>query len=123
MLTTKIKEVINKYIKQYRGITVDDEFFNKLLQLEITTFDGGIFIARDDELDIFVEEERRGKWKIRSICEDYLRKKHEEYDILYAHVFADNHASLRLVTHFGFIEESRNGDMIKLRKVKDGRNY
>jgi hypothetical protein len=84
--------------------------------LDITPFDGGVFIAKDNEFDLFVVPEKRGKWRIREEITKYLDTMAKAHDTIVVKIYDDNDASLRLARFFGFNEVSRDNGMVRLEK-------
>ena len=86
--------------------------------LEITLFDGGAFLALGSEFDLFVVPERRGRWQIRGQITKFLSTMGQKYGTIVAHIYEDNHPSLRLARHFGFAEVGRDGNMIRMESTR-----
>lgn len=107
-------------IKQYLakdGIMCDDRA-KQLIEdnMRITPFNGGVFIAIDNEFDVFVVPEKQGKWNIRGEVTKYLAEMAKEYDVAFVRINEDNVKSLRLAKFFGFNEVKRNNGVISLEK-------
>lgn len=77
---------------------------------DIVLFDGGAFIAYDNEFDLFVVPERRGKWRIRSEITKFLEQMACKHSTITVRINQNNSPSLRLARHFGFNEVSREQD-------------
>lgn len=77
---------------------------------DVVLFDGGVFIAYDNEFDLFVVPERRGKWRIRSEITKYLEQMACKHSTIVVRINQNNSPSLRLAYHFGFQEVSREMD-------------
>lgn len=74
---------------------------------DIVLFDGGAFIAYDNEFDLFVVPERRGKWRIRSEITKFLEQMACKHSTIAVRINQNNSPSLRLAYHFGFTEVGR----------------
>lgn len=74
---------------------------------DIVLFDGGVFIAYDNEFDLFVVPERRGKWRIRSEITKFLEQMACKHSTITVRINQNNSPSLRLAHHFGFVEVAR----------------
>lgn len=77
---------------------------------DIVLFDGGVFIAYENEFDLFVVPERRGKWRIRSEITKFLEQMACKHSTIVVRINRNNSPSLRLAHHFGFQEVSREMD-------------
>lgn len=87
---------------------------------DIVTFNGGAFIALGNEFDLYVLPEKQGKWRIRSVLNDYLTKMSDKYGTLVVKIHENNHKSLRLAKFFKFKEVSRiDGKLTLERKPWD----
>jgi len=116
-LADDVWDVIKDYVLQRRGVILPDtirEWMNE--NLEITPFNGGAFIAKGNEFDLFVVPEKRGKWNIRGEITNYLETMAKAHDTIIVKIYDDNDASLRLARFFGFNEVSRDNGMIRLEK-------
>lgn len=116
-LPQPVWQTIGDYLKKYRSIEPSDELREKVEQMcDVRLFDGGCFIARGNEFDLFVIPEKRGQWRIRSTITTYLNDMLNKYGNIIVKIYDDNAASLRLARHFGFREVDRTGNMIRLEK-------
>lgn len=116
-LRDDVWQVIKDYVLQRRGVDVPNEAREWAEQnLEITPFDGGAFIAKDNEFDLFVVPEKRGKWRIRQECTKFLDTMAKAHGTIIVKIYEDNEASLRLARFFGFNEISRDNGLIRLEK-------
>lgn len=107
--------VICDYVLARRGVTAPDEVRTWAeANLDITPFDGGVFIAQGNEFDLFVVPERRGRWNIRGQVTKFLRTMGRKHGVIVAKIYDDNFPSLRLAKHFGFHEVERDGNLIRL---------
>lgn len=110
-----IWNVIKEYILERRGVDVPQEAREWAEEnLDITPFDGGVFIAHGNEFDLFVLPERRGRWQIRKIGTEYMNKMRKAHDTIIVRIYEDNEPSLRLAHFFGFVEISRENGLIRL---------
>lgn len=75
---------------------------------EITLFDGGAFIADQNEFDVFVVPEKRGKWAIRREINGFLAKLAQTHSKAIVKIHEKNAPSLRLAIGFGFVPVGRN---------------
>lgn len=115
MIGDAVWQVIKDHLKRYYGWEAPDDFREKLEQhTEVTPFDGGVFIAKGNEFDLFVVPERRGRWRIRSELSNYLNKLGRRYGVIAVKINESNLPSLRLARHFGFKEVSRDNGFIRL---------
>lgn len=83
---------------------------------EITLFDGGAFIADQNEFDVFVVPEKRGKWAIRREINGFLAKLAQRHSKAIVKINEENITSLRLAEGFGFDEVARDGPNIILER-------
>jgi len=114
-LPDDVWQVICDYLLERRGVVAPPGLREWVEDnLDITLFDGGAFVAKDNEFDLFVVPERRGRWNIRGQVTKFLSTMGRKHGTIVAKIYADNSASLRLAHHFGFKEASRDGDLIKL---------
>lgn len=114
-LADDVWQVIKDYIRERRGVDAPDEAREWAENnLDITPFDGGVFIAHGNEFDLFVLPERRGKWRIRQIGKEYMDKMRKAHDTIVVRIYEDNKPSLRLAHFFGFVEISRENGLIRL---------
>ena len=117
LLSDPVWETIKVYLAQWKSKTVSDEMRTWLeANMEVTPFDGGVFIAKGNEFDLFVVPERRGRWRIRSTIKNYLDQLGGRYSKIVAQIDERNAPSLRLARHFGFQEVSRKDGVIRLEK-------
>ena len=116
-LPDEVWQVIADYLLERRGV-IAPEGLREWTEnnLDITVFDGGAFISHQNEFDLFVVPEKRGKWRIRSTFNGFLNKMHEKHDKIVVKIYADNASSLRLAKGFGFTEVGRENGMIRLEK-------
>lgn len=109
--------VIQEYLWEYRGIDAPDTVKRMLEErTTVETFDGGAFLSSGNEFDLFVVPEKRGRWRIRSVVGDYLKRLSEHHDTIVVKIFDRNETSLRLARHFGFKEVSRENGLVRLEK-------
>lgn len=121
LLTDPLWDVIKKYLRDMGSFAPNEELRDILEEhTVIECFDGGAFISYGNEFDLFVLPEKRGKWKIRSIVGGYLDKFSKKYDKVVVRINEENHTSLRLAKHFGFVEVSRENKLIRLEKSYGG---
>lgn len=116
-LPDNVWQVIKDYLHEYKKYDPPNELKNILEELaDIELFDGGAFIAIGNEFDLFVVPEKRGKWRIRTVFNDYLDRMGRKYSIVVAQIDEKNKSSLRLAQHFGFYETNRENGVIRLEK-------
>jgi hypothetical protein len=107
--------VIKKYQSEVAGRPVPDDLRSRLDEVaEVTTFDGGVFIAMGAEFDLFVEEHRQGRWNVRKEITQYLKARAAKYGTLVVTIYESNVKSLRLAHFFKFIEVSRENGKIRM---------
>lgn len=117
-LADDVWQVIKDYVLQRRGVDVPDEARIWAEEnLQITPFNGGVFIANENEFDLFVVPEKRGKWNIRGEITKYLDTMGKAHGTIIVKIYEDNDASLRLARFFGFNEVSRDNGLIRLEKI------
>lgn len=113
-------QVIRDYLRDQ--CRVGGDLDSKRLAIEhsvsIVPFDGGVFVVDGNEFDLFVDPDRRGKWRIRSIITGFLGDMLSQYDRVIIRVKDTNTPSLRLARHFGFQEIGREGDFLRMEKVR-----
>ena len=115
MISDDLWMTIRNYMRDYCGYCPPNELRQALEQhTEIYVFDGGAFVARGNEFDLFVVPAKRGRWRIRSEITNYLRKMGKRYGTIVVKVSANNTPSLRLAKFFGFKETSRKDGFIRL---------
>ena len=83
---------------------------------DITLFDGGAFIADQNEFDVFVVPEKRGKWAIRREINGFLAKLAQTHNKAIVKINESNVTSLRLAEGFGLDEVAREGPNIILER-------
>jgi hypothetical protein len=117
-LSDDIWQVIKTHLREYKGYDeVPDGLRDALEQhTQIDVFDGGVFIAMGNEIDLFVVPEKRGRWRIRSVLGEYLDRMGRIHGKIVARIDERNTPSLRLARHFGFHEVSRDNGVIRLEK-------
>lgn len=116
-ITDGVWEVIRTHFKTYKGVDIPDQLRDLLEKhTDIQVFDGGAFIAKDNEFDLFVVPEKRGRWRIRSIVGQYLDQMGRKHSRIVVKINERNTPSLRLARHFGFHEVSRENGVIRLEK-------
>lgn len=114
-LPDDVWEVICDYLFKYRGIAAPAGLREWVEEnVNITPFDGGAFISKGNEFDLFVVPEKRGRWRIRSEVTKFLTAMLKEHDKIVVGIYDDNQASLRLAKFFGFTEIGRENGMIRL---------
>lgn len=116
-LPDDVWQVIADYLLKYRGIeaplALRDWAENNL---DITLFDGGAILAKNNEFDVFVVPAKRGKWRIRSVINGFLNTMFEKHEKIVVKIYEDNTPSLRLAKGFGFKDVGRESGMIRLEK-------
>jgi hypothetical protein len=116
-LRDDVWQVMKTYLHDRMGFDAPPEARDWMEKnLDITPFDGGVFIAKDNEFDLFVVPEKRGKWRIREEITKYLDTMAKAHDTIVVKIYDDNDASLRLARFFGFNEVSRDNGMVRLEK-------
>ena len=116
-LTNEIWQVICDHLLKYKGIVGNDDIKRYIEDnMEIIPFDGGVLVVKENEFDVFVVPEKRGKWRIRSTGEAFFNNMAQKYDVAKASINKDNNKSLRLAKYFGFKEVHRDGDDIILER-------
>ena len=83
---------------------------------QITLFDGGAFIADNNEFDVFVVPEKRGKWAIRREINAFLAKLAEKHNKAIIKIYPENKPSMRLAKGFGFEPVGKQGRQIVLER-------
>lgn len=117
LLSDEVWQVIKDYLAKYSNYDAPEELRSVLEKFtNIEVFDGGVFIARDNEFDLFVVPEKRGKWRIRSIVANYLDRMGSIHSTIVVRINECNAPSLRLAQHFGFREVSRENGVIRLER-------
>ena len=116
-LTDEIWQVICDHLLKYKGIVGNNDIKRYIEDnMEIIPFDGGVLVVKENEFDVFVVPEKRGKWRIRSTGEAFFNNMAQKYDVAKASINKDNSKSLRLAKFFGFKEVHRDGDDIILER-------
>lgn len=116
-LTDDIWQVICDHLLKYKGIVGNNDIRRYIEDnMEIIPFDGGVLVVKENEFDVFVVPEKRGKWRIRSTGETFFNNMAQKYDVAKASINKDNSKSLRLAKFFGFKEVHRDGDDIILER-------
>jgi hypothetical protein len=116
-LADDVWQVIKDYLMQYREIDAPEslrEWVEKNCDIEL--HDGVAFIAIGNEFDLFVTPEKRGKWNPKKVIGNYLNNMAKTHKTIVIKIYDSNDRSLSLANFFGFIETSRNGNMIRLEK-------
>lgn len=111
--------VIARYLTEVCGQPAGDDV-RALIEsgAEIVPFDGGVFIVKGNEFDLFVEVARRGRWKIRSTISNFLDWMLSRYDRVVVRIKEHNAPSMRLARFFGFEEAGRDNGFIRLEKTR-----
>ena len=74
-LTDDIWQVICDHLLKYKGIVGNDDIKRYIEDnMEIIPFDGGVLVVKENEFDVFVVPEKRGKWRIRSTGEAFFKR-------------------------------------------------
>jgi hypothetical protein len=116
-LADDVWDVIKTYLRDRKGFEATQEAREWMEQnFEITPFNGGVFLAKGNEFDLFVVPEKRGKWNIRGEITKYLDTMVKAHGTIVVKIYDDNNASLRLARFFGFNEVSHNNGLIRLEK-------
>ena len=116
-LPDNVWQVIADYLLERRGVVATQELRDWAENnLDITLFDGGVFLAHENEFDLFVVPEKRGKWRIRSVLKDFFDAMLAKHEKIAVKIYADNAPSLRLALGFGFKEVGHENGMIRLEK-------
>lgn len=112
-LTDEIINVMADYLVKYGFTSKSPENLKEIIEqnTKIEFFDGGVFISKGNEFDLFVLPEKQGKWRIRTTVNEYLNKMHQLHDKIIIKVHKENKKSLRLAKHFRF-KEIGNEDLL-----------
>jgi hypothetical protein len=114
-LPDDVWQVIKDHLLKYKGYEAPDELRDKLEQYaNIELFDGGAFVSKGNEFDLFVVPEKRGRWRIRTVFGNYLDKMGRTHGKIVVRINEQNTPSLRLARGFGFKEISRENGTIRL---------
>lgn len=108
-------QVIAETMEEYKGI-YPDEKVRRIVEesVIITPFKGGVFVSRDNEFDLFVIPEMRGKWNIKREFNNFINQMLDKYDSLVCEISEKNDLSLRVAKFFGFKEISLVDGVVKL---------
>lgn len=116
-LADDVWDVIKTYLHDRMGFDATQEARDWMeANMDITPFDGGAFVAKGNEFDLFVVPEKRGRWNIKGEITKYLDTMAKAHDTIIVKIYDDNDASLRLARFFGFMEISRDNGMVRLEK-------
>jgi len=115
-MTDELWAVIADTMKKFNGL--DDRMSNReaLEALEVQYFDGGAFIAKGNEFDIFVTPEKRGKWPIKRLINAYVNNLIDKFGSAIVTIDERNKVSLRLALGFGFSPIEQHGTSVRLEK-------
>jgi arginine deiminase len=120
LLNDDVWDLIYETTLKYDGISAGPHIRKYIEQnADIVKFDGGVFIAIDNEFDLYVVKEKQGKWRIRSTISNYLNNMADKYENLIVKIHEENHRSLRLAKFFNFKEIDRSNKKITL-EYKNG---
>ena len=109
--------VIVETLKKYKGIELLQEHRKRIEALaEIRPFDGGVVVIRDNEFDIFVTPQRRGKWPIKKIVKETVENLISKYGKAVVSIHKENKPSMRLAIGLGFVPVSESGCVVRLEK-------
>lgn len=112
-------DVIKDTIKLYKDIEPDENIRQIIEEYTIITpFEGGVFVANENEFDLFVIPEKRGKWGARGKLKKYLGFMLDKYGSVIVKIHQDNKTSLRLAKGFGFKEIETLDNIVKLELTK-----
>lgn len=111
--------MMQDYYDQYFGMQLGaDERENIENVCEVRPFNGGAFITLNEEFDLFVIPEMRGKWRIRTIFTNFINEMVARYGRVVATIHPCNYPSLRLAKGFGFKQiDVRGNGMLILEKA------
>lgn len=116
-LPDDVWQVVADYLLERRGIAAPPALREWVENsLDIVLFDGGAILAKDNEFDLFVVPEKRGKWRIRGVIGDFLNTMLAKHEKIVVKIYEDNTPSLRLAKGFGFKDVGRENGMIRLEK-------
>lgn len=114
-LPDDVWQVIKDHLLKYKGYEAPDELRHWLNENTIVElFDGGAFLSKGNEFDLFVVPEKRGRWQIRTVFGNYLNKMGRTHGKIMVRINEQNMPSLRLARGFGFKEVSRENGTIRL---------
>ena len=115
MISDDLWAVIVDYMREYYDVEATDALRDALEKhTQIKVFDGGAFIAINNEFDLFVVPAKRGRWRIRSEITQYLKDMAAVYGRMVVKISERNQPSLRLAKHFGFKEIGRENGFVRL---------
>lgn len=115
-LSPEIWKVIADTLREYHGVNDIPAGVKEIIErdAEITCFDGGVFVAKGNEFDLFVLPERRGRWQIRSLVPAYIKQMKDKFGNVVVKIHERNRASLRLARWSGFKVVSKDGNFYRL---------
>jgi hypothetical protein len=115
-MTDEVWEVISQTIERYKGITATAEHRRVIESLcSIEPFNGGAFVIRGNEIDLFVTPQRRGRWATRGLLDRVIGGVIRSHGSAICAIHKDNAASISLARRLGFTEFAQEGDVYKLR--------
>lgn len=117
MISDNIWQVIKETVQKYQNIDCRNEH-RQIIEKEVivTPFEGGVFVSKGNEFDLFVLPEKRGKWNIKAELSKFFDTMFEKYDTLIVGIDERNLPSLRLAKFFGFQPVDKTGTLIRLEK-------
>lgn len=108
-------EVIAQTMHKFKGIEATPEHRKAIERLcRIEEFDGGAFVIRANEIDLFVVPDKRGRWATRGLLDRVVGGVIREYGSAQCAINENNGPSLRLAKRLGFQEVGREGSNIRL---------
>ena len=117
MISDNIWQVMKETVQKYQNIDCGNEH-RQIIEKEVivTPFEGGVFVSKGNEFDLFVLPEKRGKWNIKAELSKFFDTMFEKYDTLIVGIDERNLPSLRLAKFFGFQPVDKTGTLIRLEK-------
>jgi hypothetical protein len=110
--------VICMSMKEHWKMDCNEEVRKELeKRAEIQLFNGGAFIALENEFDLFVLPEKQGKWNIRGELTNYIQKMTDKYGTIVVRVGENNCRALRLANKFGFKKVSVEDGIVRLERT------
>lgn len=114
-LSDDVWAVVQDTMRRFKGWELNDSHRQLVeAQCEVIPFDGGAFVIRGCEVDLFVTPEKRGRWATRSLLDRVFGGLIRTHGKATCSVHPDNGVCLRFVRRLGFVEVSRTEQSVRL---------
>jgi GNAT superfamily N-acetyltransferase len=107
--------VVCETMRRYKGVELSEAHRQAVESTcRLVEFDGGAFVIKGCEVDLFVTSDRRKRWATRRLLNDVVGGLVKEHGKAVCRVHKDNADSLDFAKRLGFAEVGRQNDVIEL---------